>query len=194
MRRLQDLQPVEIHAGTRRHALHVLAVEADSVVVGGRSADSAACGRPDVSLVFQTSGGIVALTGRIGPGPMLGTARFTVADSAHVPQARAASRLPLELDATVSVGGATPIPARVTDVAAGGLGLRGFTAPAGTAVTVAVALPGDGRVLTVPARVARTRPDGCGLAFEPEAKDIAAAIDRFVIACRAVLLARREAS
>lgn len=193
MRRLQDLQPVEIQAGTRRHALHVLAVETDSVVLGGRGADSAAGGRTDVSLVFHTSGGIVALTGRIGPGPMLGTARFTVADSAHVPQARATSRLQLELEATVSVGDATPQPARVIDVAAGGLGLRGFTAPVGTSVSVAVALPGDGRVLSLPARVARTRPDGCGVAFEPDAHDIATAIGRFVIACRALLLARREA-
>lgn len=194
MRRLQDLQPVEIHAGTRRHALHVFAVEADSVVLGGTGADVAAQGRPDVSLVFRAAAGTVALTGTVGPGPMLGTARFTVADSAHVPQARAASRLPLQLDASVTVGDATPVPARVIDVAAGGLGLRGFTAPVGTAVTVAVVLPGDGRVLSVRARVVRTRPDGCGLAFDADAGDISAAIDRFVIACRAVLLARRDAS
>jgi hypothetical protein len=194
---LQDLQPVEIHAGTRRHALHVLAVEGDSVVLGGAGADTVAVGRSDVSLVFPSGGGIVALAGTVSPGPMKSTVRFTVADSAHIPQARASSRLALELDATVAIDGAADTPptaARVIDVAAGGLGLRGFTAPVGTLVNVSVELPGQGRLLQMRARVARTRPDGCGLAFEPDAHDVAAAIDGFVIACRAVLLARRQAS
>jgi len=175
----------------------VLAVEADTVVLGGEGADAAIQGQSVVSLVFRSLGGIVALSGTIGSGPLPGTARFTVADSAHVPQPRSASRLALELDATVTVeDGTSPaaIVARVIDVAAGGLGVRGFTAPVGTTVTVAVALPDEGRVLSMPARVVRTRPDGCGLAFAPGADEVASAMERFVIACRAALLARRRAS
>lgn len=197
MRRLRDLQPVRVLAGTRHVEAHVLAVEADTAVLGGPGAARLAAAHAvhEVRLAFHAGGRLVALAGVLEDGPIPGTVRFRVGDDAHVPQPRSASRLALTLEATVRLRDApddATVAAQVIDVAAGGLGITGFSAEPGARVLVAVRLPPEDRVVEIRARVARTTPDGCGVAFELGEAAVAAAIERFVIACRATLLARRD--
>lgn len=195
MRRLRDLQPVELHAGTRRLSTHVLAVEGDSAVLAIGAADGPA---RRCRLVFTHDGSLVALEGTVDGGPLPGTARFTVADRAHVPQPRATSRLALVLEATVRLRDDAPeaaVACRVVDVSAGGLGLRGWTAAVGTPVHVTVQLPPDDRTLDLDARVVRSRPDGAGLQFEEaDAREVGASINRLVLAYRATVVSAARRS
>jgi hypothetical protein len=128
VRRLREWQEVSLLVGATQLRCRVVAVNAEETalhpIIAPRVSRQELEGR--ASLIFGHQGMLVALKGHATWGDEGDDLRFRVNDGVQLPQQRAASRLKIRLDATVSrEGDAEAVPAQTIDLSAVGVSLAG---------------------------------------------------------------------
>lgn len=163
MRRLRDLQEVDLHLGARRFSERVLMVHESSAILTGDAHARLHADRLPATLSFRHSGALVSIEGRVSPGPLPTTTRFDAFGNGHLRDQRSRPRLRVRLPARVEFPGregATAVEGWLRDISEHGVGLDGVRASPGEDIVVHIAQ--DGGTLTLSARVVRTTPGGCG--------------------------------
>jgi hypothetical protein len=192
VRRLRDLQAVALTAGGQRVDCRVLAVhggEASLQAVDLRAAARCPEFSGEASILFESAGGLVMLSGHAFRLSELGEFHFGVGDGVQMREPRESPRLDIRLSIAVRTR-LKLLAGETTDLSAGGAACSfGVPAEPGERVDVAIAMPAGAPVYST-AEVVRSQGDACALAFVELGEQERERILRLVLDQRRALVRR----